>query len=248
LIIAFCFVTRKGRYVFLSFKGFRPNRDILGDISRIGVPAMIERIVMRVGMIAYAKMIASLGTVMLATHQIGTNIMQLSFIGIEACQVSATSLIGQSLGKKRADMANLYSSRCRRLGMMLAILTALGFFFFGKAIVALYIDPSDPDRAAVLAMGATITKLLALYQPLQSSQIIVAGVLRGAGDTKTTAIIYTITVMIVRPIVAAINIYIFGWGLIGAWLAMGADQLLRATLMWMRYRSGKWLGAIKLRH
>jgi len=247
MVMSFIVITRKNGYLSLTLKGFKPDREALGQIASIGIPVMVERIVMRVGLVAYAIMVASLGTVTLATHQIGINIMQLSFVSIEGCQVAATSLVGQSLGKKRSDMAQAYSVRCQRTGMSMAVVTAMIFFFGGKLLVSMYLDAGDPDREVVIAGGVQILRLLALYQPFQSSQFILAGVLRGAGDTKATAIIYFITVMLVRPIVAAINIYILKWGLFGGWLSMGVDQTLRYILVLVRFNSGKWISAMKMK-
>jgi len=247
MIMAFIVITRKDGYLSLSLKGFKPDGEALGQISSIGIPVMIERIVMRVGMVAYSIMIASLGTVTLATHQICTNVMQLSFVSVEGCQVSVTSLVGQSIGKKRSDMAQAYSVRCRRAGMSLAVLTGLIFFFGARQLISLYLDADDPDRDLVIANGVQILRLLALYQPFQASQFILAGVLRGAGDTKATAMIYLITVMIVRPVTAAIFIYIFKWGLFGGWLSMGVDQILRYALVLLRFNSGKWIFAVKMK-
>lgn len=80
-------------------------------------------------------------------------------------------------------------------------------------------------------------------QPLQSSQFILAGGLRGAGDTKATAVITFITVLLVRPGIAILMIYGFHWGLEGAWVALVCDQLLRTILVFFRYKSGKWKSA-----
>lgn len=247
MIMSLIVISRKNAYLCLSLKGLKPDREALCQITSIGIPVMIERVVMRVGMVAYSKMIASLGTVMLATHQICSNVMQFSFVIIEGCQVSVTSLIGQSIGKKRSDMAQAYSIRCRRAGMSLAVVTGLIFFFGARLLISLYLDANDPDRDIVLENGVRILRLLALYQPFQASQFILGGVLRGAGDTKATAIIYLITVMIVRPATAALFIYVFEWGLLGGWLSMGFDQFLRYLLVLLRFNSGKWIYAVKMR-
>jgi len=247
MIMAFVKITRKNGYLYLSLKNIKPDWEALGHISTIGFPVMVERTVMRVGMVAYSIMIANLGTVMLATHQICVNIMQLSFVSIEGCQVAVTSLVGQCIGKKRSDMAQAYSVRCRRVGMGLAIATGLLFFFGGRLLISLYLDRGDPHWDMVLASGVTILRILAFYQPFQASQYILAGVLRGAGDTKSTAVIYLITVMIVRPISAAVFIYIFKWGLIGGWLSMGVDQVLRYLLILLRFNSGKWINTVKVK-
>ena len=72
---------------------------------------------------------------------------------------------------------------------------------------------------------------VAFVQPFQSSQFILSGALRGAGDTKSIAKIIFLTVLLVRPSLALILIYLFHWGLEGAWVALVCDQLLRTMLV-----------------
>ncbi|NLY11330.1 MAG: MATE family efflux transporter [Firmicutes bacterium] len=235
-LIALFVLLRGKNYVKLEIrKGFRPHLNTLKGIVNIGVPALIEQLVMRAGVIIYARTVASLGTVAYATHQIGMNIQAMSFMNGQAFAVSATALVGQSLGKKRPDMAQAYARRTRQLGMAISILLGLTFFFFGEFIVSLYSNESE-----VIAMGARILQLVALIQPFQSSQFILAGALRGAGDTRATAIISFLTVLLVRPTFAIVSINYLGWGLMGAWIALVADQMLRSGLVLLRYNSGKW--------
>ena len=235
-IIALWVILRKDQYLQLEIdKDFKPDWKIIKSIFNIGVPAMIEQLVMRVGMIIYSITVASLGTVAFATHQVAMNIQAMSFMNGQAFSASATSLAGQSLGKKRADMSSAYANRTRRVGMSISMLLAITFFFFGKHIVALYTNDTE-----VIAQGAQILMLVAFIQPFQSSQFILTGVLRGAGDTKATAVIIFITVLLVRPGLAILTINKLGWGLIGAWIALVADQLLRSLLVLIRYNSGKW--------
>ena len=80
---------------------------------------------------------------------------------------------------------------------------------------------------------------VAFLQPFQSSQFIIAGGLRGAGDTRSTAIYSFITILLVRPIVA-IALVKLGFGLYGAWAGLAIDQILRSGLVLNRYNSGKW--------
>ena len=119
--------------------------------------------------------------------------------------------------------------------MIIAIMLGSVLFLFGKQIMGLY-----TDDMAVIIEGAKILKLVAIIQPFQSSQFILAGALRGAGDTRTTAVITFITILILRPGLAIISINFLKLGLIGAWYALAADQLVRALLIILRYRSGKW--------
>ncbi len=234
-IIAMVVIIKGNGFLKLEFKkGFVPNRIVLGNMLHIGFPAMIEQLLMRAGMIIFAKTVASLGTTAYATHQVCMNIQALSFMTGQAFAVSATTLMGQSLGKRRTDMAQAYCSRTRKVGLLFSLLLAAVFVFLGRTIVGLY--NSD---AEIIRIGGQIMLFVACLQPFQSSQFIIAGSLRGAGDTRATAIFTFITVLLIRPVVAIALIQL-GWGLYGAWAAMAADQVVRSGLVLWRYNSGKW--------
>ncbi len=235
-VISVCIIMRGNGFLKLELKlGFKPDKEMLGAILNIGIPAMIEQLLMRTGMIIFSKTVASLGTIPFATHNVCMNIQALSFMTGQAFAVSATTLMGQSLGRKRPDMAQAYCSRTQRIGMVIAIGLGLIFAFFGGAIVSLY--NKDPD---IVRMGGNIMLFVAALQPFQTSQFILAGGLRGAGDTRATAVITFITVLLVRPTIALLLINFTGLGLYGAWVALACDQLLRSALVLLRYQSGKW--------
>jgi putative MATE family efflux protein len=223
---------------------FKPDRETFRSVVRIGLPALAEQAIMRVGMIAYAKIVASLGTLLYATHMACMNIQAMSFMIGQAFAVSATALVGQSLGKRRPDMAHYYTARTNRIGMAVSLLLALSFVFFGRRIVALYVG-EGPDSALIIEMGAFILRMVALMLPLQSAQFILAGALRGAGDTRSIAFITLITVLLIRPGIAGLTVMILRQGLVGAWIALIVDQALRSFLVFMRYKTGKWQTVIK---
>ena len=128
-VMALIVVLRGRHYIHLQPRaGFKPEFKTMKSIVSIGFPAMIEQLLMRAGAIMFVKTVASLGTVPYATHQIGMNIQALSFMNGQAFAVSATSLVGQSLGKKRPDMAQAYARRTRMLGMMVSVLLGITFF------------------------------------------------------------------------------------------------------------------------
>jgi putative MATE family efflux protein len=223
---------------------FKPDRETINAISRIGLPALVEQAVMRVGVIAYTRIVASLGTALYATHMACMSIQGISFMIGQAFAVSATALVGQSLGKKRPDMAAQYSSRACRMGMAVSGLLALCFVVLGRQIMSLYVGEGS-DASQIIEMGELILRMVAIMLPLQSLQFILAGSLRGAGDTSSIAIITFITVLVIRPGIAGVTVTILRWGLVGAWIALILDQALRSCLVLMRYKTGKWKTIIK---
>ncbi len=131
-------------------------------------------------------------------------------------------------------MAQSYCSRTRTMGLVTALILSAAFVFLGEELVSLY----NKD-ASIVETGGKIMFFVAFMQPFQASQFIVAGGLRGAGDTKATARITLITVLIMRPILTLLFVYL-GMGLYGAWLAFAMDQLVRTGMVLARYNSGKW--------
>lgn len=230
------YVLGKKEYIFFRInKELIPDWTVLKTIFAIGVPAMVEQLVMRTGLIIYTKTVAGLGTVPYATHQVCMNVLALSFMTGQALAVSATTLVGQSLGRKRSDMAEHYSRRSQHIGLALAVLIAIVFAVCNEEIMMLYSSESP-----IIEQGARILFLVAVAQPFQVSQFILAGALRGAGDTRSIAVYTFLTILILRPALAMLLIHYTDLGLIGAWIALVLDQLVRTALVVGRYRSGKW--------
>lgn len=92
----------------------------------------------------------------------------------------------------------------------------------------------------MVSLGGSILIMVGCIQPFQSSQFIVAGALRGAGDTRFPAVVMFITVLVVRSSLALLLVNVFSLGLWGAWYALVADQLLRTALIAWHYGKGKW--------
>jgi putative MATE family efflux protein len=235
-ILASIVILHGNQYLHLRLKdGFKPQWPVIKSIFRIGIPSMVEQLLLRLGHITYTRAVASLGNLAFAAHNISTNILSISFMNGRAFAVSATSLVGQSLGKKRPDMAQAYSRYTRRIGMTISILMGISFWLFRRPLISMY-----TDDASVLYLGEQILAFVAISQPFQSSQFILSGALRGAGDTRAIAVIIFFTVLLLRPGLAMLAIYVLGWGLQGAWLGFVVDQMIRSLLVLLRFNSGKW--------
>jgi len=111
---------------------YKPNKEILGRIFQIGLPAALEQLVMRSGQVMFARIVSSLGTVTFAAHQVAMNILSLTFMPGQAFGIAATTLVGQNLGAKRPDDAEHCANTARNMGMAVGILMVLVFIFFGN--------------------------------------------------------------------------------------------------------------------
>ncbi len=222
--------------VKLNFKHkFRFDRIICFNLVKIGVPASLEQLVLRVGVLIFVRIVADLGTVIYATHQIALSILGLSFQPGQAFGIAASALIGKSLGANQLPQAEKYAKETRRFGTYISTFMAVIFFFFGSFLVSLYTNDQE-----IIDNASLVLKIIALVQPFQSSQLILAGGLRGAGDTVWPLIATLAGVFVFRVSLAFLLVIILDMGLVGAWIAIFVDQFIRWFFVYLRFRTGKW--------
>ena len=206
------------------------------NMAKIASSVFLEQIFMRIGFMTVALMVAKLGTDAFAAHQVGMNIMNLSFSFGDGMQVAAVALCGRSLGEKKPELAKMYGTICQRIGNMISLVLAVIYLLFGSWLYHLFFE-----EAHLIAMGAIITKLLAVIVLLQIAQVIYMGCLRGAGDVVFTTVASTISITFVRPIFSYLLGFAAGLGLPGIWLGVLMDQFCRLCLTTWRFKSGKWM-------
>lgn len=235
-IILILILLKKNHVVKLDIsKGFKFNKPIVQNLIKVGGPAALEQVGFRVGVIFFIRIVSGLGTVAYATHQIVSNILSLSFAPGQSFGIAASTLVGQSLGQDRVDRAERFIKETNRLALISSVFFGLIFFFLGPKLVGFYTKDSS-----VIQLSGNIMKVIAIIQPFQASAFAISGGLRGAGDTVSTLIVTIIGVFGIRIGVAYILINILGLGLIGAWIAMLSDQIIRWIGISLRYKTNKW--------
>lgn len=227
----------KQSFVYIrGIKGWISSRFDIRSLLNVGSSAFVEQIFLRIGFLLFAITVANLGTTQYAAHQIGMNMMSLSFSFGDGLSVASVALVGRSLGQGRRDLAKLYASMCQRLGLLCAFVMSMVFLFFGRNLFALF-----SDEAEILDIGVMIMRILCFVIYMQISQVVFFGCLRGAGDTKYTALASLISVTCIRPGLSWLLCYPLGLGLLGVWMGLVGDQFTRFLLGYIRMKQGKWL-------
>ena len=97
------------------------------------------------------------------------------------------------------------------------------------------------NSSGIIATSAGLILILAMIMPLQTTQLVMGGSLRGAGDTRFVALTMIITVGIMRPLGGFLLTYPLGLGLTGAWVAIFIDQVARLAMLLTRFMRGRWI-------
>ena len=230
------YVLSKKSVLYLDFKEkFEFRFEMMKDLIRIGLPTALEQLALRVGIISFLNIVSGLGTNVYAAHQISLNILNLTYSPAQAFGITASTLMGQSLGAKNEQLARLYTRMCQRIGFVIAIGMSLFIFFGSKTLAEFYSTDTEIIRNTMIALT-----IVAFVQPFQSHQLITSGALRGAGDTVWPLIAIFVGSILIRVSLGYIFVNIIGLGLAGAWYAVFIDQFIRWLIILFRFKSGKW--------
>lgn len=213
----------------------KPALSSFVSLVKVGYSVFFEQLLMRVGFMLTAIMAANQGTDAMAAHQVGMNIMGLSFSFGDGLQSTAVALIGRSLGEKNEPLAKEYGRTCKMLGFSIATVLVFVYLFGAHWLFSLFFQ-----EATIVAIGVQIMHVIIFVVIFQICQVIYMGCLRGAGDTFYTAISSTISVTIVRTAVSYLFGYTLGLGIVGIWLGVLGDQISRYLFASIRFKQGKW--------
>lgn len=212
----------------------------IGRVLRIGVPAAADSILMWGGHFLFLRVVAGLATglkgeAIFAAHIVGVQVEAINYLPAWAWGTAGATMIGQCLGAGRPDRARLGGHEAMLQSCVMATLVMVMFYFGAEFIYDLMHE--DP---AVAVVGVPAIRVLALFEIPLSIVIVYAVGIRGAGETFAPMLINTLGIFLIRLPVGYWLGAELGYGLVGAWGAMGIDITARAIAFTLYFRYGKW--------
>jgi MATE family multidrug resistance protein len=233
LVVGILVKSRSG--LRLELRHWRVDSGIIRRVLRVGLPTGGERLIMRLGMMAFVRVVASLGTVAVAAHTVALRAESLSYMPGFGFAVAGTTLVGQGLGARDPRRAERSGYLTYQMAAALMAVMGLVFILFAQPLIRLFTD--DP---MVVQTAVTPLRIVGFIQPFLAGTMVFAGNLRGAGDTRFPMYVTGASVWSIRVPVASLLTFALGMGLSGAWLGMCMDQMVRGAIFFLRFRGGRW--------
>jgi len=215
----------------------KTDLNIQKSIFGIGIPAGIESLLFNVGKLITQVFIVGMGTTSIAANYVANSISVLLNVPGTAFTIAATTLVGQRMGRGENENARDTLNYVVKLSS-LCLLVFYGLSFpFANFLASLYTESQD-----VINMSALIIRMTSIVTPLfwSFSFVLPAG-LKGAGDTKYTLGTSFIGMWIFRITLGYILGVTLKMGVLGIWIGMFTDWVLRGILYYIRLRGNKWM-------
>jgi putative MATE family efflux protein len=234
----------------LEWRQLWPDLPMVRRLLRVSVPAGVDSLSVAVGQLWFLSIINHLNDAAKAAHGIALQWEALGYLSGGAFGTAAMTLVGQFLGANNPRRAA--GSGWTALALGGALMTFMGAVFFLLAAPMFRFFCPDEGQQPIIDEGVPVLQLIAFAMPPLASCIIFTSALRGAGDTRVPvlftwfgffALRIPLAYLLTRP---EINLGLLGTyrgynlELLGAWLAMFADLLVRGVFFLGRFAGGRW--------
>ena len=228
---------------------YKPDFAVIKNMLKIGIPSGIENGMFQFGKLLTQSLISSFGTVSIAANAVASSMASMQYVPGNAMGVASVAVVGKCIGAGEKKQAKKYSAILLWVAYGTLAAVVIGMSIFARPIIGIYdLSPESSDlaRDIILLHGAfaMVVWPLGFFLP---------HVFRAASDVKLTLFTSAICMWVFRValgyVLALETVSVFGlfempglgMGVMGVWMAMMVDWVVRATVYLIHYLRGSWL-------
>lgn len=157
-------------------------------------------------------MMGWLGTIAMAGHQVAINLASLTFMVPLGVAAASAVLVGHAVGRGDTVEARRLAGAGILLGGVFMLTTATAFLLLPAFWAGIY-----TADAGVLAVATALIPIAGIFQVFDGLQAVAAGVLRGAGDTRSPLLFNALGFWLLGMPVSVLLAFRAGLGPNGLW-------------------------------
>lgn len=210
---------------------------ILKESGKLG----LQEFSMSISMYIFTMFVVGLGEVALAANEVALNVMSLGFMPAFAFGATATTLVGQAIGRGRAFEGRRAGTDTALMGAVFLLLLGTAEMIWSVPIARVY----SSDHAVYMA-AAHLIQVSAFLQIFDGLYNFFAGGLRGIGDTTFLMRASMVLNFLVFVPLAYLFVEVFDWGGTGAWMSLYTFLTALGLTVAVRFYRTDW-NAVRLK-
>ena len=229
-------------YFTMGFKGLGNNGFLKGlpkqaieSLIKLSIPNAIQSTLYALSYFTLYKIIAMLGTHELAAAGIIINFALVCYLPAMAFGMVATSQVGQALGRKDPQEADLWARQITTVATLTLSVLSLPFFIVPEFLLSIFILEKE-----VVHIAVTAVIILGCSLPFEGIVLVLQHALLGAGDSKKVMFLSITSSWLFYLPLAWLMAHTFGWRLNGIWIANLIIQLALAMTYALLWKKGHW--------
>jgi len=236
--LALHLVIRRKAQVELDFRRLgKVTGKTYRKILSVGVPTAGENVSYNLAQLVNVRFIALLGTEAMAAYVYLGSFLRYVFISSLSIGNATQIKVGWWVGQGQEDTASRQALRYFFLGTSISLTMVLVLNLFQGPLFGILTKNHE-----VLAMIGSVLVVSMVLEPGRNFNVILIPALKGAGDIKFPVFVGMVFMWGIGVLGSWLFGIVFGWGLVGVYVALCLDEWTRGTIMFFRWRSGKWRG------
>ena len=215
---------------------FRHDRYVVKHILRFGVPNGMESSMFQLGKILLLSTVSVLGTASVAANAISNTVCSFQCVPGNALGLAMVTVVSRCVGAGNYEKARFYTKK---------LMKSTYFFMDGAIVLILALLPLIMRMYNVSEQAAAYARQIIWMHGivgciLWPASFTLPQALRSAGDTRFTMVVSTVSMWTLRVGLGILLGRYWGFGVLGIWMAMFADWVLRVAFFIPRFHGHRW--------
>ncbi|WP_270170854.1 MATE family efflux transporter [Paenibacillus sp. SYP-B4298] len=214
---------------------FALSKSYIAKILKIGIPSALEQVMYHSCQMVFLFYATFLGEASMAARQYAGNISMFIYLFAFAIGMGTSIIVGRMVGAGRPDAAYIRVWKSARSASIATLVMIAIIITFRVQLMSIFTD--DPE---IIRLGAQVLLLSIVLETGRTINIIIVNSLRASGDAKFPLWVGMFTMVGMSVPLGYVLVFQLDMGLAGIWLAIAADEWMRAFIMSYRWRSRSW--------
>jgi len=246
-LITFLWAVKDKKFRINMTLFLRPGKEMTQRFIRVATPVMCNETFWSLGSSMFPTIMGHMdgSKEILAAYAIAGNINNLCFVGVMAIAATSAILIGQEIGSGRMDKVYDLGALLSALAFLFGLIIGLVFYALLHLLVIPFLYPLfelSGSAGNICTMMLTVVFLTMSLRSFCTTNIV--GVLRGGGDVKMATLIDLLPLWVIAVPATALCGLVFKWGILAVYLAMNLENIFKAVVGFLRFRSGVWINDV----
>jgi putative MATE family efflux protein len=223
------------RYRYRTFNYFKIDLKLIKSIYKISLPVSFQNIFILIGFLIFISITGFIGTKEQAASQAVISTLFISLLPCFGLGIAVQTLVGNSLGSKRFDLARIYGFETAKIATYYTL--CLGAIYILLPQFILLIITTDQS---IIETAKPALRIAGFAQIFYATGVVLANGLQAAGKTLFVMISeITANLFVFVPLAILLGV-VLKLGLLWTWAALPAYIIVYTTIIIIRFHYMKW--------
>ena len=230
---------RENRHTYAIAAGRRYDADLMRRLLKFGAPNGFQMLLECLAFTLFLLLLGRLGESAMVASTLAFNVSSVAFVPILGLGIAVSTVVGQQLGRDRADLAARATWSGLTIGLVYTGVLAAIYVGLPDLFLLAYAAGVQEDFSQIRATTVVLLRFVAAYCLFDAVNIVFASAIKGAGDTRF--VLGLVLCVAPWPVTAVwIGTAHFQQHLLWCWSVLTIWIIVLAIGYVARFLQGKW--------